>query len=711
MTLREEERKDLPFLLINPPLTDPTCPYHSISYLLAATESSGFHGGCALDANLEALNHLIETEQVAGLIARARGCIEEIEHRSSLTRMDELRYLYALKCLALTPDMPRAAVDTFRDPVAFYDYPRYRRAVTVINNWIDLLSLDGHPGQFDGLGFDFSHVVNFSSLADMSDPAIIRTLAAPFDPYLDTKLRTRLHERPWRLIGLSVCYVQQLPVAIRMAQIIREELPEVRLCLGGTEISDIVKQIAQPRDIWKLFPSADYLVVGEGEAAIVNLLDHVDAAPRSVRGPGIMTRGALLGGRPEVAYEDLASSGTPNYEVWDWPSYWAPEAVVLYSPTRGCYWNKCTFCDYGLNTDSPTSPSRERPIPAVITDLQRVQKIGTTLYFAVDAMSPKYLRKLAAAIAPLGLSWSAELRLEKTFVSGLTEELASSGCIAISFGYESASPRVLDLIDKGTDTKMIGRILGALKESNIGAQMMGFIGFPSETLAEAMMTYEFLIEHQESWALAGIGDFVLTTQSIVAKQPSRFGIERVVASRGDDIVRSLSWVEPGGTIRHSGDARSDTRDDAKDALDDAATAICRGRETRPFVGGIDSSHSLLYFKRFGARLWPKSDREAPAAPRARNVRYRTPFALDRFSNRDALHGYVGAQRSSGWSPSSQDTLAYLSTPAETARHSTEIEILPNGSYLVLTPEILAVEANPSAAYLAAKQMLLQSQGV
>jgi hypothetical protein len=30
---------------------------------------------------------------------------------------------------------------------------------------------------------------------------------------------------------------------------------------------------------------------------------------------------------------------------------------------------------------------------------------------------------------------------------------------------------------------------------------------------------------------------------------------------------------------------------------------------------------------------------------------------------------------------------------------------------VLTPEILAVEANPSAAYLAAKQMLLQSQGV
>ena len=59
MALVEQERRDLPFLLVNPPLTDPTCPYHSISYLLAATEAKGLRSGRALDANVEARLRLV----------------------------------------------------------------------------------------------------------------------------------------------------------------------------------------------------------------------------------------------------------------------------------------------------------------------------------------------------------------------------------------------------------------------------------------------------------------------------------------------------------------------------------------------------------------------------------------------------------------------------------------------------------------------------
>lgn len=91
---------------------------------------------------------------------------------------------------------------------------------------------------------------------------------------------------------------------------------------------------------------------------------------------------------PVIAYSSVATPDSPAYDVWDWDRYWAPEPVILYSPTRGCYWNKCTFCDYGLNTDRPTSPSRERPVDAVLTDLREAGRYGRTLYFAVDAMSP-----------------------------------------------------------------------------------------------------------------------------------------------------------------------------------------------------------------------------------------------------------------------------------------------------------------------------------
>jgi anaerobic magnesium-protoporphyrin IX monomethyl ester cyclase len=706
MALTEHERRVLPFLLMNPPLTDPTCPYHSIPYLLAATEARGFLGGCAVDTNVDALNHLARYEHVSTLLARARQCLADLEHKPVLTRLDEMRYRCALKGLSLTAEMPSEAIETFRNQTTFYDYPRYRQAVAVVNTWIDLLSLDGFVGQFDGLAFNYAHVVNFSSVADLSDPELVGRLAAPFASYLQTEFRASLHAQPWRLVGLSVNYVAQLPMAIHLARVIREELPDVRLCLGGTEISDIAKQLINSRDIWKLFPTADYLVVGEGEAAIVQLLESIDAPASAVRGPGIMTR-SLIAGRPQVAYEDLATSGTPNYRVWNWPSYWSPEPVILYSPTRGCYWNRCTFCDYGLNTDSPTSPSRERPIETVVNDLQRVAEIGTTIYFAVDAMSPKYLRKLAASITQLGLSWSAELRLEKTFISSLSQELASSGCVAIAFGYESAAPRILALIDKGTQPENISKILGALREANIGVQMMGFTGFPSETTEEALMTYDFLIKHEDSWTLAGIGEFVLTTQSIVAKKPTQFGLERVVPTPGDDIVRSLGWVDATGQLH-----RTSGVPDA--GLVQAARSIRRGGHNRPFVGGIDSSHSLLYFKKHGASLWPGTDEGVSSSGEraCRPGRYHTPFSdLSKFCTVDDVARYGSMRRQAGASPSAAEVLNFLGEETSPPRDGGQIEVLSHGAYLVLSPEVVAVESNPSVAYLAAKEMLLRLQGL
>ncbi len=57
---------EIQYLLINTPLTDPTAPYHSISYLVGATSNAGYTNITCLDANIEALNYLARPEQVAG---------------------------------------------------------------------------------------------------------------------------------------------------------------------------------------------------------------------------------------------------------------------------------------------------------------------------------------------------------------------------------------------------------------------------------------------------------------------------------------------------------------------------------------------------------------------------------------------------------------------------------------------------------------------
>src|SRR5262249_16033083 len=152
--------------------------------------------------------------------------------------------------------------------------------------------------------------------------------------------------------------------------------------------------------------------------------------------------------------------------------------------------------------DSPTSPSREVSIERLVEDLRNLSKLTKYVYFAVDAMSPRFVKKLCAAIIDneIDLRWSAELRLEKTFFDKtFGRMLRKAGCVAISFGYESGSQRVLDLIDKGVQISGVPAVLRELADNNIGAQMMGFVGFPSETPEEARTTFQFLLDNVELW--------------------------------------------------------------------------------------------------------------------------------------------------------------------------------------------------------------------
>ena len=54
----------------------------------------------------------------------------------------------------------------------------------------------------------------------------------------------------------------------------------------------------------------------------------------------------------------------------------------------------------------------------------------------------------------------------------------------------------------------------------------------------AYATFDFLGRHRRYWTIAGIGDFVLTKGSIVAKRYQDFGITEIGTNPGDDIIRS-----------------------------------------------------------------------------------------------------------------------------------------------------------------------------
>lgn len=619
------------FLLVNPPLTDPTTAYHSIPYLMGAAREQGFADGEALDANIAALNHMARRDLVADLLALAATTRERVEAQSRPSRGDQMRYRIALRAISLREDSVELAIGILRDPQRFYDYGLYRQAVVVLRRWIDLLTLRGPAGLFDGYSVRVRGPVNLDRIADVTDPGFLAEIDAVFAPYLDGPFARLVRDGGFDVVGISVPYLSQLPYAVSLGRRVRVLLPDAVIVYGGTEVTDVVKYQARPGNVWRLFAEADAIVPGEGEGAFTRLLDAVDAGRRPAPGPGVMMRGDAAGCDAPVVYEHVDRLPAPRYEVWDWSAYWSPEPVLLYSPTRGCYWNKCTFCDYGLNTDRPTSPSRARSADRVAEDLEQAARIGRVLYFAVDAMSPSYLRRLCGELAgrDLGLTWAAELKLERSFPRwGLGDLLRRAGCVAISFGYESGSQRVLDLIDKGVRIADVPSVLEELARVDIGAQMMGFTGFPSETPDEAEETYRFLLRHPDAWTIAGIGRFTLTSGSIVAKDPGRFGVELLPVSPAQDVHRRLRWRPTERAVDPDGNVRAELQREISRMLDD-----------RPFVGGIDSTHSILYFRRFGRRLVPDDAHHADSLNLLNDNAYASPFRdLDAFTTPDHFAG-------------------------------------------------------------------------
>lgn len=646
------KRSAISVLLVQPPLTDPTAPYHSISYLAGAAAAAGYRDVTCVDANVEALNELAAPALVADVISRAEAVVRQLEADGIATRRDQLRYTASLAAQALDPGDVSAAIAALRDPQRFYDFPTYSSAVRTVQGWLRALPIGhGLPGQYDGLAVA-SAALDVSRTSELLDPEALQTVVAAFLPYFEGTFQQHIVARRYDVVGLSVSYSSQLPFAVWLARFVRERMPDVTLLVGGTEVSDVAKYGG--RDVVAtIFPGIDHAVLGEGESAFVELLDDVRRGDATAPRPAAAE--ACIDGR----YEDVEALPAPRYDVWDWSQYWSPEPVALYSPTRGCYWNRCTFCDYGLNGDAPTSPSRERSPARTVEDLTAIHDLARVVYFAVDAMSPRFLRSLAGALseADLDLAWAAELRLERTLDDAGARRLRDSGCIAISFGYESGSQRILDLIDKGVRIGNVPEVLDALASAGIGVQMMGFTGFPSETVDEARRTYELLADAPDRWAIAGIGSFALTAGSIVAKEPARFGIDRVSAYELDDIPRALYWVSNEG----------EQADTERGDLGELASELARFEFDRPFVGGIDSTHSLLYFARNGARLVGEDERDAAMSAMAVRREVIVPFAgLSGFCSPADVASRAAALRLDEVSDPRGALAAWLDEPVEQA---------------------------------------------
>jgi anaerobic magnesium-protoporphyrin IX monomethyl ester cyclase len=579
-------------LLIFPPITDPTSPYHSLTYLDSYARSRGYPAADIVDVNVEAFHYSYTPGAAAWLkasLAAVRADAGRDPSGSEVMRAGLLQ--------VGDPDATevRSAVEVLQDPGRFYDYSLYRQAVDQVQAWMNCLGATGFPGQFRA-GFRLGPLPQFlhGPAATMTDYRGLERINRPFEPYYEEVLLPRVRSGGYGVVGINITYAWQLPFALWIGRQVRRCLPEAFVIAGGTEVATAWKYSLDRATYAALFDDFDATVVGEGEAAYVAILES-------------RRRGKLPEGEPNIhlhpkygsrrmlpiRYENLGEIPAPDFSGIDWRQYLSPEPFVYYSPTRGCYWNKCTFCDYGLNSDGPTSPWRQSQEERMIEDVRSISAHSRFIYFSVDVLAPATILRFAerAVEERLDIRWGAEIRLEKYWSRERCELLRRSGCVAVSVGFESGNQRILNLIDKGTTQAKVNQTIQAMHAADIGVQMMGFTGFPTETLEEARDSIDFLVDNRELWTFGGLGEFLLTSGSIVAKDPARFGLSNVRPEADEGLARSLDYDEP---ISQA----------ARDAVEREKRRVQSAYYGRPWVGGTDTPHSYFYLERFGSRTWP-----------------------------------------------------------------------------------------------------------
>lgn len=183
----------------------------------------------------------------------------------------------------------------------------------------------------------------------------------------------------------------------------------------------------------------------------------------------------------------------------------------------------CAFCE----NDNRLASDR-KSVGEVIDDLSRLKEAGVTgIYFINSSFNNNY--KFADELCGqmikhrLGLKWfdCANLRV---LDERLLERMRDAGAIKLTYGVESGSQRMLDLVNKGITTERARKYLALSDGLGIWNHIELIAGFPTETDRDIEETLAFMEATREHVDLYTLNPFYLYPNSRIFREQERFGV-------------------------------------------------------------------------------------------------------------------------------------------------------------------------------------------
>ncbi len=516
-------------LLIYPPQWNPTSVYLSVPLLVSQLRAAGYDAD-GLDVNVRFYNRILRSDFLIETVDKCEREYKELmklaaekypdarenfnkyslEERTLFLKFNKMSEMFSegadrLRKIAADTD---DAVRVLRSPDDFYIPEKLFAAKKTVIEALKIASLPFAPNEMIWDNY-FSNPLMKLDWENI-DHQCKNEATNMFIEYFN-ELAADESLAQYDYIGISVPDLSQLIPGFTLARILKEKT-RAKVSIGGNYITQNKADFMRHPEVFGEY--VDFLSVGDGEIAIIELAEYLSG------------KRADLSEVSNIVYKDDAGKTGFTYEskkldfknvsyldldAVDFSLYYSPEPVLPIQLSKGCYWGKCSFCDYYYGQQCFDIKKTED----VIDELRYYkEKYGIRRFSVIDeAIPPKYYKKLSEAIieSSLDITYYSFARLEDDFTEDVLKNMYRSGARILLWGYEAYSPRVLEMMNKGINAESRERILIASHKAGIWNNVLFIIGYPTETEEEVMCTLSFVKNNR---------DFVNSTT------PSNFSLKK-----------------------------------------------------------------------------------------------------------------------------------------------------------------------------------------
>ncbi len=295
----------------------------------------------------------------------------------------------------------------------------------------------------------------------------------------------------------TTAFTAALPDALLLLERAKAINPGVVTVIGN------VHPTCRPEEVLNASSAVDFVVRGEGETTLVNLVRCLAAGddPARVRGLAFRRHGGVMC-TPSAPFIADLDTLIPAWDLVEWPHYsYRPlpgSTLAIVSSSRGCRQN-CSFCSQKLFWQRTW---RARSPEHFVAELEMLRsRHGVSVVMLADELPTldrdRWERILDLLIErDLGMTLLMETRVDDILRdAAIMDKYRQAGVDHIYVGVEAGSQALLDLFKKGTRVAQSKAAIDIINKADIVSETSFVLGMPDETSDSIAATVELAKEY------------------------------------------------------------------------------------------------------------------------------------------------------------------------------------------------------------------------